>query len=107
MEQKVISQPIGLDTQIFMLTPRQLFEMQAEWLKQHAPEPPQKSNGKERWYTNSVEELCGLLGISKGTFYKMKREGVLNDAISQYGHWMVIDVHRVLEKFKLSNKKRR
>jgi hypothetical protein len=37
----------------------------------------------------------------------MKAAGLLDDCISQYGRWMMIDVEKVLEKFKLSNRRRK
>lgn len=97
---------IGLDTPIHLLTPRQLFEMMSEWQVNTTPkeEKPQKS---ERWYVNSVSELAEILGTSESTVYRIKANGVLDDCISQYGKWMMIDVNKVLEKFKLSNRRRR
>lgn len=104
------SVPAGLDTPIAILTPRQLFEMQAQWLKEQAPHPQTNANdadrnGCERWYVNNMEELADILGTSVCTLYRMKREGLLDDAISQYGRWMCIDVNKVLDVFRLSNRR--
>lgn len=97
---------IGLDTPIHLLTPRQLFEMMSDWqgkVKQHE----EKARRPERWYVNKIGELAEILGTSESTVYRMKSNGVLDDCISQYGKWMMIDVDKVLEKFKLSNRRRR
>lgn len=97
---------IGLDTPIHLLTPRQLFEMMSDWREktnQREDNPP----CPERWYVNKIGELAKILGTSESTVYRMKSDGMLDDCISQYGKWMMIDVDKVLEKFKLSNRRRR
>lgn len=94
---------IGLDTPIGMLTPRQLFEMQREWFGDDGRE--KDSDTPSRWIVNSVEELAEILGTSSSTVYRMKRQGLLNEAISQYGKWMCIDVNKVIDLFRLSNHK--
>lgn len=97
---------IGLDTPINMLTPRQLFEMMGDW-QVKTKQSEEKSQRPERWYVNSIGELAKILGTSESTVYRMKSEGVLDDCISQYGRWMMIDVDKVLEKFRLSNRRRK
>lgn len=97
---------IGLDTPIHMLTPRQLFAMQTEWLAAHTPKVEKEVSESKGWYVNSMADLAEILGTSQSTVYRMKAEGLLDDAISQYGKWVCIDVNTVLEKFKLSNRKR-
>lgn len=101
---------ISLDTPISLLTPRQLFEMQSQWMASvaaSAPKPKEAVTVKEKWHVNSIKELADILGTSESTVYRMKREGLLNECISQCGKWMVIDVNGVLEKFRLSNQGRR
>lgn len=97
---------IGLDTPIHLLTPRQLFEMMTEW-QTKTPKVEDKPQQPRRWYANSIGELAGILGTSETTVYRMKGAGLLDDCISQYGRWMMIDVEKVLEKFKLSNRRRK
>lgn len=97
---------IGLDTPIHLLTPRQLFEMMGEWQAKTKQEE-EKPQMPERWYVNSIGELAEILGTSESTVYRMKANGVLDDCISQYGRWMMIDVNKVFEKFKLSNRRRK
>lgn len=105
MERTVMSFEIGLDTPIHMLTPRQLFEMQEAWMAKVSP--PKQETKPERWYVNKISELAKILGTSVATVYRMKSDGLLDSAISQYGRWMVIDVDKVLEIFKLSNRRRK
>lgn len=99
---------IGLDTPINLLTPRQLFEMMSDWqTKTGVRREEEKKQRPERWYVNSIGELAKILGTSESTVYRMKASGALDDCISQYGRWMMIDVDKVLEKFKLSNRRRK
>lgn len=99
-----ISVDINLDTPIYQLTPRQLFEMQKEYMALAEPKDEPKASEFPR-YINNVEELAKFLGCSKSTIYKMKGEGLLEGAYSQYGKWMVFDVEAIIEKFKSSPKK--
>ena len=97
---------IGLDTPIHLLTPRQLFEMMNDWqAKTPVVEETMARPGK--WYVHSISELAATLGTSESTVYRMKSKGLLDDCISQYGRWMMIDMEKVLEKFKLSNRRRK
>lgn len=96
---------IGLDTPIQYLTPRQLFQMQAEWMGTNSE--PLPKNDTRGWYVNSVKELAAILGTSPSTVYRMKKDGLLDDAISQYGKWTMIDVNKVIETFRLSRRNAR
>lgn len=98
---------IGLDTPIHLLTPRQLFEMQVEWMSNLPKTTPTEESKPKRWYVNSIGELAKILGTSESTVYRMKSDGLLDTAISQFGRWMWIDVDKVLEIFRLSNRKKR
>lgn len=99
---------IGLDTPIHLLTPRQLFSMQADWIADNMSVPKVSVNSAEsdRWLVKSIGELAEILGTSTSTLYRMKSEGLLDEAISQFGKWMCIDVNIVLEKFRLSNRRK-
>lgn len=97
---------IGLDTPIHLLTPRQLFEMMTDW-QAKAPAVEETSKRPDKWYAHSVGELAQILGTSESTVYRMKSNGLLDDCISQYGRWMIIDIEKVIEKFKLSNRRRK
>lgn len=104
-----ISVDINLDTPIYQLTPRQFFQMQQEFMAMQEPKVEDKKEEKPSRadvpkYLNSIDDLAKFLGCSKSTIYNMKSEGVLDDAISQYGRWMVFDVEKIIEKFKLSNR---
>lgn len=107
MMEQVATYAIGLDTPIHMLTPRQLFEMLGEWQTKTKTKETEKEKRPERWYVNSITELAEILGTSDSTIFRMKSSGLLDDCISQYGRWMMIDVDKVLEKFKLSNRRKK
>lgn len=98
---------ISLDTPISMLTPRQLFRMLADWQNERKPKEEEKDKATERWYAHSIPELAEALHTSVSTIYRMKSAGLLDDCISQCGRWMMIDVDAVLEKFKLSNRRKK
>lgn len=100
---------IGLDTPINMLTPRQFFTLQKDWIEKEAEkivESKIQSSKPEKWYVNRIADLAKILKTSDTTIYRMKAEGLLDDAISQYGKWMMIDVNKVLDIFKLSNRRK-
>lgn len=107
MTENVGTYIIGLDTPIHLLTPRQLFAMQKEWIEENPREVKPSAEKTERWYVNSIAELAKILGTSVPTLYRMKHDGLLDEAISQYGRWMCIDVNKVIETFKLSNRFKR
>lgn len=106
---KTATLTIGLDTPISLLTPRQLFEMMNEWqaTQPKAADETQHRARTEKWYARSVAEMAEILGTSPSTVYRMKADGLLDDCISQFGKWMMIDVEKVIEKFKLSNHRKR
>lgn len=97
---------IGLDTPIHMLTPRQLFGMMEEW-QANSPKMEDKTPQTQKWYAKSMGELAENLGVSEATVYRMKSQGLLDDCISQYGRWVLVDMEKVIEKFKLSNRRRK
>jgi hypothetical protein len=98
---------IGYDTPIWQLTSEQLFRLLDEWKKQNVP-PGEAAPAvalKGRRTVNSIKALCDILGTSRYTIYRMKRLGLLDEAISQFGRWQVIDVDKVLDIFRLSNRR--
>lgn len=105
--QQTATYTIGLDTPISMLTPRQLFEMMSEWHDSRPIVREQAVNAPKKQYARSMAEMADILGTSVSTMYRMKADGLLDDCISQYGKWMMIDVDGVIEKFKLSNRRKR
>lgn len=97
---------ITLDTPIYHLTPRQLFDMQKEYMAMQEKEEKPKPEQTPR-YINNVEELAKVLGTSKSTIWKMKSEGLLDGAYSQHGKWIVFDTEKIIEKFRVTNKSKR
>lgn len=103
---------VDLDTPLSMITPRELFEMQSQWMDEKIKQIVKSSNNdyeaKEQVkYVNTISDLAKELGASRDTIYRMKREGLLDDAIIQYGRWMQIDVIKVREAFRISNHRRK
>lgn len=100
---------IGLDTPINLLTPRQFFSLQKDWIEKEAEkiaESKIQSQRPEKWYVNKIADLAKILKTSNTTIYRMKADGLLDEAISQYGRWMMIDVNKVLDIFRLSNRRK-
>lgn len=93
---------ISLDTPIYQLTPRQLFELQKEWMEMNIVSTERVEQKDVPHYVNSIKDLAEILGCSTATLYRMKADGKLNDVISQHGKWMMIDVIALIEKFKLN-----
>lgn len=66
--------PTMLDTPIWQLTPRQLFELQEEWAKRIPQQQTQES--VKEWMT--VEQASEELGRSKATIYRYIKNGQLD-----------------------------
>jgi hypothetical protein len=109
MEQTI---PIGLDTPIGCLTPRQLFDMMeerfGETVNQLKDSLSQLSNKPQKWFVYNMKDLATILHISINSMYRLVRTGDLDEAIYQYGRSCsyVIDVNKVFELLQLSNRKR-
>lgn len=97
---------IGLDTPIHLLTPRQLFSLQAEWANAQ-PDSADKAPANDKRYAYSMRELAEQLHISTATAFRMKASGAIDEAISQCGKWICIDVDKVIELTRLSNRKKK
>ena len=64
-----------------------------------APKQPQQ-------YAASLKEFAQICGKSETTLWRMKREGVLNGALHQYGHSIVVDIQKGMECIKQAKIKR-
>lgn len=64
-----------LDTPIWQLTPRQLFELQEEWAKRM----PQQAEQVTAWVT--VDQASEELGRSKATIYRYIKNGMLETKV--------------------------
>ena len=62
-----------LDTPIWQLTPRQLFELQEEWAKRMPQQ--QQAEPVTAWVT--VDQASEELGRSKATIYRYIKNGML------------------------------
>lgn len=106
MISNIITQNITLDTPIMMLTPRQLFDMQREWMANNATESEKAEPPKAR-YAKTMDELAEALGTSVATCYRMKASGILDEAISQFGRWSIVDIDKAIELMRISNRRGR
>lgn len=88
-----------LDRPVADLTVRQLMEVMASCDKPAV-------TARDGWHVNSLKELSRAVGVSYTTLWRMKRDGLLDSAVSQYGRWVRIDVERVLDILRLSNRKK-
>jgi hypothetical protein len=83
-----INPTVALDTPIWQLTPRQLFEMQEQWFKENLPlihlqQPRQPEADTQLGYTNSFTQLAKTLGISVSTVHRHRAQGVFQKSISK------------------------
>lgn len=54
------------------------------------PEPPQR-------FAASLAELAAILGKSTSTVWRWKTQGVLDGALHQYGHSIMVDIDKAIE----------
>ena len=66
---------------------------------------PEKVEGVEvkKHYAYGLQGICDLLGCSLATATRIKRSGVINAAISQYGKVIVVDADLALYLLKARN----
>lgn len=82
-----------LDTPIWQLTPRQLFELQEEWQKNLMPKQQELAPEVE-WVT--VEKASELLNRSKVTIYRWVNEGKMLS--KNIGSMMLVNIKRETKK---------
>ena len=54
-------------------------------------------SGKQRKYVYGIKGLCDLLKCSKATASRIKKKGILKDAITQIGRKIITDVEIAME----------
>ena len=90
--------PTMLDTPIWQLTPRQLFELQEEWAKRM---PQQQAEPVKAWVT--VEQASEELGRSKATIYRYIKNGMLESKVVGFIQFVNIEksmTHKQTKQFK-------
>lgn len=101
----ILDLPIGLMTGEQFLT-----LMSAAYANRQESQPQQVtvtdvSDGNK--YAYGISGICEIFGCSKPTAQRMKKSGVLNDAIVQSGRTIVIDRLKALALVKADNEKRK
>lgn len=56
-------------------------------------------------FVTGIKDAARVLGVSKSTISRWKASGKLDDCISQDGKTIIFNTHKILEKFRLSNRK--
>ncbi len=75
-----------------------------EFLKLISSVPKKEEQKKVKQYEYGLKGLARILGCSRSTASKIKKSGILDDAISQNGNIIVIDIQKALELFKQNSK---
>ena len=101
----ILDLPIGLMTGAQFLT-----LMSAAYANRQEPRPQPAtvtdvSDGNK--YAYGISGICEIFGCSKPTAQRMKKSGVLNDAIVQSGRTIVIDRLKALALVKADSEKRK
>lgn len=81
-----------LDTPIWQLTPRELFTMQAQWMKDF--QKVQEPKPEKVWVT--VDEASKKLGRAKSTLYKYMAEWLTQGAVSKVGGVTLINLDKII-----------
>ncbi|MCM1162727.1 MAG: DUF3853 family protein [Muribaculaceae bacterium] len=103
----ILGLPLGLMTGAQFLT-----LMSAAYSARHETSPPATvtdvSNGNNgNKYAYGIKGICEIFGCSKPTAHRMKKSGVLNDAIIQSGRTIVIDRQKALDLVKEDAEKKK
>ena len=100
----ILGLPLGLMTGAQFLT-----LMTAAYEARHETSPPATvtdvSNVSK--YAYGIKGICEIFGCSKPTAQRMKKSGVLNDAIIQSGRTIVIDRQKALDLVKEDSEKKK
>ena len=87
---------------IINMTPEEFFEKLKECLADamFASEPNEGVKVKKH-YVYGLQGLCNLLGCSTATASRIKKSGVIDEAISQTGNTIVVDADLALDLLKV------
>lgn len=87
---------------LFNITPDEFFEKLKECLADamFATEPNEGVK-VEKHYVYGLQGLCDLLGCSTATASRIKKSGVIDEAISQTGNTIVVDADLALDLLKV------
>lgn len=99
-----MAMPLGL------MTGAQFLTLMTEIFRHRTQEAPPAtvtdvSDGNR--YAYGISGICEIFGCSKPTAQRIKRNGVINDAIIQSGRTIVIDRQKALELVRKDNEKKK
>ncbi len=87
---------------LFNMTPDEFFEKLKECLADAMfASEPNEGVKVEKHYVYGLQGLCDLLGCSTATASRIKKSGVIDEAISQTGNTIVIDADLALDLLKV------
>lgn len=90
---------------IMSMAPDEFFQRLKECLAEAAFSPEQVEGVEvKKHYVYGLQGICDLLGCSLSTAMRIKRSGVINAAISQYGKVIVVDADLALELMKINKR---
>ena len=89
---------------IMAMPPDEFFTRLKECFAEAAFSPEQVEGVEvKKHYVYGLQGICDLLGCSLATAMRIKRSGVINAAISQYGKVIVVDADLALDLLKAKN----
>ena len=94
------------DTRIIDLTVGELTDLMRSMIPSETVTIKEEVS-KEKWLVHGLDGLAKLFGCSKKHACQIKRSGVIDKAISQYGRTIVVDAERALDLIQNQNVKLR
>ena len=92
----------------FQMTGEQIYHLFSHILgsKPQQPETITASDHSDgNKYAYGIQGICEIFGCSKPTAQRIKREGIIDGAITQYGRTIIIDREKALELARNARKK--
>ena len=84
------------DTPIWQLTVQEFVELLESVLRNHAAVPEGTARDPPRM-VHGLDGLCEVIGCSKSTVMRLKKSGILVEAIVQTGRKIIIDADKALD----------
>ncbi len=88
-----------------MLLACSLNNLIAEAIRKEIPEIPQVES-REKKYVYGYDEIASIFGCCKSQAYHIKKSGVIDKAITQFGKKITIDADLALKLVQENNKKK-
>lgn len=98
MDDRILSKPL------FQATLEDLSTILEDLFIRHGNIPPETLEKPSKEFVYGLAGLQQLLGCSHSTAYRIKKSGIINPAISQIGHILVIDAELAIDLLKLDAK---